>query len=105
MNIRLRIVRIIPPVLSHFQAIIRIVISINDGIRFIRNEPIFCQRVFPGVKASSANKLINKMESIISIRGTQCRTADDFIFNRLNKSKILISDSISKLLVQDKLSE
>jgi hypothetical protein len=38
-------VRIIPPANSHFQAMIRIIMRIYAGIRFIRNEPILCQKV------------------------------------------------------------
>jgi hypothetical protein len=65
-----------PPVLSHFQAMMRIIISTNDGIRFIIKEPTFCQKLFSGEKESRANKLIKKIESIIRIRGSQRRTGD-----------------------------
>lgn len=45
--------------------------KINEGIRWIIKAPICCKNESSGEKASSANKLINKMARIQRIRGNQ----------------------------------
>ncbi len=64
-------VKIIPPVFSHLQAMISIARRINDGIRCIRNAVVFCQMVRSGEKESSANILIKRIARMQMILGTQ----------------------------------
>ena len=45
--------------------------KINDGMRCMKNAPIFCQIVNPCSKASAANKLIKRIARIQIIRGDQ----------------------------------
>jgi len=66
-----RIMKIIPPVSSHFQAVIRKTRRMNDGIRWIKKPPICCQKVSSGAKESRANRLMNSIARMHNIRGTQ----------------------------------
>jgi len=63
------VIKIMPPINSHFQAIIRKISKINDGMRCLKKAPIFCQIVIPCSKASKANKLIKRMARIQIILG------------------------------------
>jgi hypothetical protein len=64
-------INMMPPINSHFQAIIRNKVKINDGIRCMKNAPSFCQMLIPCSKASAANRLIKRIAIIQIIRGAQ----------------------------------
>jgi hypothetical protein len=65
------IVSSMPPVISHFQAMIRIRIRKNDGIRWVRKARIFCINVRSGENESSANRLRNNIAKMQMILGSQ----------------------------------
>ncbi len=64
-------VNMIPPVFSHFHAMISIASRTNDGIRCIRKAKVFCQNVRSEEKESKAKKLtkrIAKMPIILAVQ-------------------------------------
>jgi len=71
LNPRPIIIKMMPPIYSHFHATIRKAIKINDGIRWMTNAPSCCQMVSWGVKASVANKLTKRIARMQMIRGNQ----------------------------------
>lgn len=64
-------VSIIPPIFSHFQAMISVASSINDGIRCIKKAAAFCRKVRSEENESSANRLIKRIAKIQSILAVQ----------------------------------
>jgi hypothetical protein len=70
-NARPNMVKIIPPVFSHFHATTSKTSNTNEGMRFIRNEAVFCQKVFPAEKESNANKLTKRIARMPIILGIQ----------------------------------
>jgi hypothetical protein len=68
---RLSNINIIPPISSHFQATIRKISRINDGIKCMVKSRSCCPRVSPGANASAANKLINPIARMQMILGVQ----------------------------------
>lgn len=81
----------IPPINSHFQAMIRNAIKIYDGMRWIRKSPSCCQIVCPGVNASRANKLIKRIAMMQITRESQCNTLIE-VFNLITPA---IDSSVS----------
>jgi hypothetical protein len=74
-------VKIIPPILSHFHATIRIARRINDGRRCIRNSGTVLES-----RANIPTKMIARM---VIILGAQCNIlVDVFIFELLNPTAI-----------------
>lgn len=74
------IVNIIPPISSLFHASTNKSVKTNDGIRCIIKPTICCQSDRSGLKASKANRLINRIAIIHIIRGSQCNVfVDSFI--------------------------
>ena len=61
----------IPPTISYLHDIIRIIIRINDGIRWIKKFPSCCQIESPGENASKANKLTKRIAKMQIILGSQ----------------------------------
>jgi len=70
LNPRPSIVKIIPPIYSHFHTIKSKAIKIKEGIRCIKKAPICCQKVRSGSKASKANKLMNSIAIMHKNRGS-----------------------------------
>ena len=64
-------VNIIPPVFSHFHAMIRTASRTIDGIRLISKAVVFCQKVRSEETESNANKLIKRIAKIHSILAVQ----------------------------------
>ena len=65
-------VKITPPTNSLFQAKIRKISKMNEGVRCIIKSPICCQTVLSGWKASRANILTKRIAKMQRIRGIQC---------------------------------
>lgn len=68
-----RTINTIPPVISYFHAKINAAIRMKAGILCIRNPIIFFPGESPPVKASSENNMMNMMETIPNILGSQKR--------------------------------
>jgi len=68
-NIIPTIMRIITPTFPHFHATKSIESNTKEGIRCIRNAPIFCQNVCSDEKESNANKLIKRIARMHRILG------------------------------------
>jgi hypothetical protein len=64
-------VNIIPPVFSHFHAMISAASRTNDGIRLISKAEVFCQKVRSEETESNANELIKRIAKIHSILAVQ----------------------------------
>jgi hypothetical protein len=71
LNPRPIIIKIIPPIYSHFHATIRNASKINEGMRCMIKAPSCCQMLSSGVKASAANKLTKRIARMQIIRGNQ----------------------------------
>jgi hypothetical protein len=71
LNARPNRMKIIPPVFSHFHAMISKPSITIEGIRCINNATVFCQIVFPAEKESKANRLIKRIDRITKILGVQ----------------------------------
>jgi hypothetical protein len=68
---RPRMVKIMPPTFSHFQATISTASKTNDGMRLIRRAARFCQKVCFDEIESNANKLTKSIARMQRILGTQ----------------------------------
>lgn len=76
------IVKSIPPVFSHFQAMISVASRTNVGIRCIKKARAFCMKVRSEENESNANRLMKRMAQIQSILAVQeSAFVDVFIMN------------------------
>lgn len=83
--------KIMPPISSHFQAIIRKAIRTNDGIICIKKAPSCCRMVSPGAKASVAKRLTNIIARIQIILGSQWNNLIDILIFVLRSGFGLLS--------------